>query len=139
VCSVNPRVPLVEFKNFMFAQSEPWPDSIAVARELAKAGRCRLATLNNESAELNEYRIRSFGLRDIFPTFFTSCWLGVRKPMREIYERVLAMTQADAGKTLFVDDRQQNLLPATTLGIQTVLFENVEQLHGVLSGLGLLG
>ena len=34
-------------------------------------------------------------LRDIFPTFFTSCWLGVRKPTLAIYERVLGMTQAD--------------------------------------------
>ena len=42
-----------EFKKFMFAQSVAWPDSIAVARELAKSGAVRLATLNNEGEALN--------------------------------------------------------------------------------------
>src|SRR4051812_20958800 len=32
-----------EFKMFMFNQSRPWPDSIAVARELAETGAVRLA------------------------------------------------------------------------------------------------
>ena len=53
-----------EFKAFMFAQSVPWPDSIAVARDLAESSSVRMATLNNESEELNVHRIDAFGLRD---------------------------------------------------------------------------
>jgi putative hydrolase of the HAD superfamily len=124
------------FKEFMFAQSVPWPESIAVARELARTGGVRMATLNNESAELNAYRIRAFGLRDIFPTFFTSCWLGVRKPTREIYARVLGMTQADPRRTLFVDDRLQNLTPAAALGMRTVHYRTPQQLRQELMGSG---
>ena len=118
-----------EFKAFMFAQSVPWPDSIAVARELATSSRVRMATLNNECAELNVHRIREFGLGDIFPTFFTSCWLGVRKPTHEIYARVLGMTQADPQRTLFIDDRIQNLTPAAALGMRTVHFRTAAQLR----------
>lgn len=121
-----------EFKEFMFAQSVPWPDSIAVARDLATARRARLATLNNESEALNEHRIRKFGLHAIFPTFFTSCWVGLRKPMREIYRRVLGMTQAEPGRTLFIDDRPQNLTPAAALGIQTLHYESASQLRAEL-------
>lgn len=55
-----------EFKAFMFEQSEPWWDSIAVARDLADAGRVRLGTLNNESEALNVHRIETFGLSRIF-------------------------------------------------------------------------
>ena len=117
------------FKAFMFGLSEPWPESIAVARDLARSGRVRLATLNNESEELNNHRIRAFGLHAIFPTFFTSCWLGARKPTREIYERVLGMTQADPRTTLFVDDRSQNLAPAAALGMQTIHFRSAAQLR----------
>jgi len=127
-----------EFKQFMFAQSVPWPDSIAVARDLATARRARLATLNNESEALNEFRIRKFGLHGIFPTFFTSCWLGMRKPMREMYRRVLGMTQADPGRTLFIDDRAQNLAPAASLGIQTIQFTSAGQLREELGKRGLL-
>jgi putative hydrolase of the HAD superfamily len=129
---------LDDFKKFMFAQSVAWPDSIAIARELAKSGAVRMATLNNESDELNRYRIKLFGLHGIFPTFFTSCWLGVRKPTRHIYERVLGMTQADPARTLFVDDRLQNLAPAASLGIRTVHFTDAGKLRADLGALGLL-
>ena len=117
------------FKAFMFAQSVAWPDSIAIARALARSSRVRMATLNNESAELNVHRIRAFGLGDIFPTFFTSCWLGVRKPTHEIYARVLGMTQADPARTLFIDDRLQNIAPAAALGMRTVHFRTATQLR----------
>jgi putative hydrolase of the HAD superfamily len=137
LCS-TPSFSRADFKAFMFAQSVPWPRSIAVARALALRGTVRMATLNNESAELNEFRIEHFGLGGIFSTFFTSCWLGVRKPMLEIYERVLGMTQADPQRTLFVDDRVQNLTPAAGLGVKTVHFENVEQLERDLRAHGLL-
>ena len=127
-----------EFKKFMFAQSVAWPDSIAIARELAKSGAFHMATLNNESEELNHYRIDLFGLRDIFPTFFTSCWLGVRKPVRHMYERVLGMTQADPSRTLFIDDRLQNVAPAASLGIQALHFTTADALRGDLARIQLL-
>ena len=122
----------------MFAQSQPWPESIALARELASTRTVHLATLNNEGEELNEYRIRLFGLHEIFPTFFTSCWLGARKPMREIYHRVLGMTQADPKRTVFIDDRLQNLTPAAALGMKTIHFRSTESLRTGLRELGLL-
>ena len=122
-----------EFRRFMFEQSVAWPDSIAVARDLADAATVRMATLNNECAELNTYRIERFGLAEIFPTFFTSCWLGTRKPTHEIYERVLGMTQADPARTLFIDDRVQNLRPAEALGMRTMHFRDASQLRAELN------
>ncbi len=124
-----------EFRRFMFEQSVAWPDSIAVARDLADSSVVRMATLNNECAELNAYRIQHFGLADIFPTFFTSCWLGTRKPTHEIYQRVLGMTQADPVRTLFIDDRVQNLRPAEALGMRTIHFRDAGQLRAELSEL----
>ena len=83
-----------EFKAYMLAQSVPFPETIAVARALARTGRYRLMTINNESAELNQHRLVHFGLRDIFVAFFTSCWVGVLKPAHRIYQVALAMSQA---------------------------------------------
>ena len=117
-----------EFKAFMFDLSKPWEDSIAVAHELAASG-VRMATLNNEGEDLNVHRIQKFGLCGIFPVFFTSCWLGVRKPTHAIYTRVLGVTQTDPGRTLFIDDRPQNLAPAAALGMQTIHFQSAEQLR----------
>jgi len=126
-----------EFKAFMFAQSIPWPESIDVARDVARSG-VRMATLNNESEALNRHRIERFGLGSIFPTFFSSCWLGVRKPTHRIYERVFGMTMAAPERTVFVDDRLQNLNPAAALGVKTILFESSGQLRAELRGYGLI-
>ena len=97
--------------------------------------RVRLATLNNESEALNIHRIQTFGLRPIFPTFFSSCWLGVRKPTQAIYHRVLGMTQADPSHTVFVDDRAQNLAPAKALGMHTIQFTSAGQLKADLEAI----
>ncbi|HEV2749238.1 MAG TPA: HAD family phosphatase [Gemmatimonadales bacterium] len=124
-----------DFRAFMLSQSVAFPDTIALARDLAQTGRYRLMTINNESAELNTHRLQAFGLRDLFVTFFTSCWLGVRKPSPQIYERALAMSQADSGATVFIDDREPNLEPARSLGMSTILYQDAPRLRRDLTAL----
>jgi putative hydrolase of the HAD superfamily len=138
-CTVfhRPRVFTPEdFTGYMKALSTPWPASIAFARALAEAGRWRLATLNNESAELNRYRLRQFGLTGIFGAFFSSCWLGVAKPSPRIFELALAMSQAEPGASVLVDDRPRNCDAARALGMLTVQFTDVERLRGDLAAFG---
>lgn len=130
-----------EFTTFMFSLSTPSLESLDVVRRLrqnirGRPTRVRMATLNNESRELNEHRIRVFGLCELFDVFFSSCWLGVRKPTRQIYEHVLGMTQANPASSVFVDDREQNLAPAQALGMRTVLYKSAKQLEQSLSDLG---
>ncbi len=124
------------FKQFMFAQSTPNPDTIELARKLARTGRYRMVTLNNESAELNQHRIDTFGLRDIFAAFFSSCWVGVLKPARRIYEVALAITQARPETSVFIDDRERNLEPARLLGMRTIAFSDAARLEVELAELG---
>ncbi len=124
-----------DFRQYMRELSEPWEGSVAVVRELAAAGRVRLYTLNNESAELNLYRIERFGLRPLFHAFCSSCWLGVRKPSRLVYERAFDIAQADPARSLFVDDREQNLGPARAMGCRTVRFESAQQLRAAVAPL----
>src|SRR5271170_6826605 len=84
-----------QFKTFMFSQSQPLPESLDFLKLLARTRtrRCNMAALNNESREINEYRIAQFQLRDYFESFFSSCYLGVRKPDAEIYRLALEITQ----------------------------------------------
>lgn len=124
------------FKAYMLAQSTPFPETIDLARALARTGRYRMMTINNESAELNAHRLERFGLRDIFTTFFSSCWLGVLKPARRIYELALAMSQAEAEHSVFIDDRERNLEPARAMGIQTIRFTDAATLRHELAELG---
>ena len=125
-----------EFGAFMRAQSAPFPESIQVARELAGSRRHVLMTLNNESAELNLHRLSSFGLVPLFTAFFSSCWVGAVKPSRRIYEVARDVSQADPARSVFIDDRPQNLPPAAAMGMRTLLFKDAGQLRRDLAALG---
>ena len=124
-----------DFRAFMLSQSVAFPETIAVARDLARTGRYEMMTINNESAELNAHRLRVFGLRDIFDTFFTSCWVGVLKPARQIYERALGMSQAEPSAAVFIDDREHNLEAARGFGMHTILYQDASRLRRDLAAL----
>jgi putative hydrolase of the HAD superfamily len=125
------------FREYVFSLSEPWPESIAVARELAASG-VRLFTLNNESEALNRYRIERFGLCGLFSAFLSSCWLRATKPTHALYKRALGIAQAAPERTLMIDDRMQNLRPAARLGMEIVQFESAGGLRSRLERLGML-
>lgn len=125
-----------EFKAYFFAQSQPDPDALSVAADLARARKYLTATLNNESAELNAYRIQHFHLRDYFMVFFTSCYLGLRKPDPRIYRLAVDLTQRDPEECVFVDDRPLNVESARRVGMRAIRFENAAQLRRELAALG---
>ncbi len=127
---------LDEFKRFMFEQSQPLPESLDFLGKLARTHRYLMAALNNESLEINEYRIKQFHLRDYFEAFFSSCYLGLRKPGAEIYTKALKITQCDPAECVLIDDRGLNLECARELGMNTILFQNVAQLREDLKRFG---
>jgi putative hydrolase of the HAD superfamily len=121
-----------EFIAFMYSQSVPDQATIAIARQLARNSGFSMMTLNNESEELNKYRIEKFGIAEIFEAFLSSCWLGVRKPIRRFYNRGLGIAHAEPESSLFIDDRPQNLISATMLGINVIHFQSAAQLRSDL-------
>lgn len=125
-----------EFKEFMFEQSQARPEALAFLGNLARTRRYLNATLNNESLQINEYRIRTFHLRDYFEVFFSSCYLATRKPDRGIYALALKITQREPGECVLIDDRGLNLECAQELGMHTIQFQNVGQLQTDLARLG---
>ena len=126
----------VEFVDFMKAQSEAMPESLALLADLAASGEYVLATLNNESRELNAHRIKTFGLREYFSVFMSSCYLGMKKPEEDIYRVAVDITQHRPEQCVFIDDRQLNLECAERAGIRSVHFKNADQLRTSLRELG---
>ncbi len=127
------------FREFMLGQSKPYPDTIGVMERAAASGKYLLATLNNESLELNAYRIQAFGLQRIFKLFLSSCYLGVRKPDAAIYQLALRLTQQEPAQCVFIDDRALNLECAEREGMKTIQFKNAAQLEHDLRALAVEG
>lgn len=123
------------FKSYMFSLSQPDPDALNVARSIAKSGKYLMSTINNESRELNAYRIETFGLREIFRLFVSSCYVGLRKPEIGIYQLALEVTQQKPEESCFIDDRELNLESAAKLGMHPIKMESAQQLSEALRNL----
>ena len=108
------------FVAFMRAESQPLPEALALLDEVVATRRYPVFALNNESRELNAYRIATFDLSRRFTGFLSSCYLGLAKPERPIYERALEILQRPASACVFVDDRATNIAPARELGINGI-------------------
>ena len=124
------------FRDYMFSLSQPFPEVLEFAQALSDSGKYFMGTINNESRELNNDRIEKFGLRKIFRLFVSSCYVGFRKPERDIYRLALETTQIPADQCCFIDDRALNLECAAKLGMPTIEMQKVGQLRGDLAKLG---
>ncbi len=126
-----------DFKNFMLDQSKPYPETLDLVGRVARSKNYLLCTLNNESLELNLFRIGKFELRRYFAAFFSSCFLGTRKPDEPIYRKALEITQRAPEECLFIDDRPANLEPAAELGVGTIHYQDPPKLRRELSRFGI--
>jgi len=126
-----------DFLAAMREQSRVLDDSaIGILRRFAASEDYVLATVNNESRLMNEYRLAQFGLLDDFDAFFSSCYLGLRKPDRKIYQVALDVLQRDPEEVVFIDDREENVAAAASLGIHAIRYVGSAALAEALAGLG---
>lgn len=123
-----------EFRAAMEAVSRPYPDSLALARELS--AQVRMYSLNNEGRDLNEYRIATCGLQEFLLAFFSSCYLGVLKPSPAIYRLGLSFAGVRPDEAVMIDDRAQNVQAARSVGMHAVQFRDAAGLRQDLAALG---
>lgn len=126
-----------DFKRFMFSLSKPKTGVLEIAKSLS--GKYFMATINNESRELNQYRIQSFGLVEYCELFVSSCFVGMRKPDERIYRLALELSQHTPEECCFIDDRPGNVEAALKVGMKTVLMKDAGQLRRDLLGMGVEG
>jgi putative hydrolase of the HAD superfamily len=125
-----------DFKRFMFTQSQEMPESRKFVDQFARLPQYLVAAINNEGREVNAYRIAKFDLGHTFSMFFSSCYVGIRKPDPAIFRLALDVTQRKSAESIFVDDREENLEGARQAGIAAIQFKNVAQLESDLRNMG---
>lgn len=125
-----------QFRDYMYSLSRPEDGGLELARDVAAAGKYLMATINNESRDLNEFRITKFGLREVFTLFVSSCFVGLRKPERDIYRTALEISQQQPDECCFIDDRVLNLEVAAQLGMHTMEFTDAADIRRRLQDLG---
>lgn len=109
-----------DFKSFMFAQSEELPGLLQWLKDWKRNCGFRIISINNEGRELNDYRIKKFGLHDCFDAFVSSCEVGMRKPDPGIFKLAMGIAQVSTEECVYFDDRMMLAEAAQKLGIRSI-------------------
>ena len=126
-----------QFRRFMFAQSKPYPEMIGLAKQLKALHGLKIAVVSNEARELNEYRIRTFGLAEWIDCFISSCFVHIRKPDADIYRLALDVTQVPAREVVYIENTPMFVQIAEGLGIRSILHTDYKSTARKLASLGL--
>ena len=127
-----------DFKQFMFAQSQPYPEMIELVKTLKARYNLKIATVSNEGRELTLYRLHHFGLTEFVDFFVSSCFVHYRKPDADIYRIALDIGQIEPDAIVYVDDRPLFVDIANSLGMHGLHHKDYATTKQAMTGWGLL-
>jgi len=126
-----------QFRDFMFAQSKPYPEMIEMLAQLKVRHGLKIAVVSNEARELNGYRIRKFKLDRLVDAFVSSCFVHIRKPDADIFRLALDIAQAPAQEVIYIENTPLFVQIAEGLGIRSILHTDYGSTCSKLASLGL--
>jgi len=126
-----------EFRRFMFAQSEPFPEMIELVRNLKTKYQLKIIVVSNEAREVNAYRIRQFKLAGFVDAFISSCFVHLRKPDVDIFRLALDITQVPARQIVYIDNTPLFVQVAEGLGMSGLLHTDYQSTAVKLAAFGL--
>ena len=125
-----------QFIEFMYAQSASFPDTIDFFKSIKKKYGLRVIAVSNEGKELNDFRIREFGLVSLFDAFISSCFVRLRKPDADIFRMAIEISRAEPARSVYIDDRLLFVEIARTFGLNGLHFRNLEATKNQLRAFG---
>ena len=129
-----------QFRAFMFGQSIAYPEMIDLIKGLKTRYGLKIAVVNNEGRELNEYRIKAFYLNEFVDFFISSCFVHFRKPDADIWKIALDIAQVPREEVVYIDDRPMFVQVAEGLGLKGIVHshKDVGATRNALAALGLV-
>lgn len=127
---------LEDFRQFMFARSQPFPDMLGLVRRVKASGR-NVVVVSNEGRELTEYRIKTFKMGEFADFFVSSCFVHFRKPDRDIFQMAIDLAQANPAESAYLDDRPMFVEVAASLGLKAIRHTSYESTRAALNAIGL--
>ncbi len=126
-----------EFKEFMFAQSQPFPEMIGLMQALKTQHGLQVAAVSNEGRELTVYRVEQFQLGKFIDFFVSSCFVHYHKPDADMYRIALDIAQASPDRVIYIDDRAMFVEVAQGWGIRGILHKDYETTQKAMETMGL--
>ena len=126
-----------QFRKFMFAQSQPYPQMIELVCKLKAKYGLKIAVVSNEARELNSFRIRQFKLDRFVDFFISSCFVHIRKPDADIFRLALDIAQTPARQVVYIENTPLFVQVAESLGIRGLIHTDYESTCAKLAAFGL--
>ena len=126
-----------QFREFMFAQSQPYPEMLALVAQLKVRHGLKVVVVSNEGRELNAYRIRTFELASLVDFFISSCFVHMRKPDVDIFRLALDIAQTPPEQVVYIENTPMFVQIAEGLGIHSILHTDYKSTGARLASFGL--
>ena len=127
-----------QFRQFIFAQSQPFPEMIELVSKLKAKYRLKIAVVSNESREVNAFRIRKFKLERFVDFFISSCFVHLSKPDVDIFRLALDISQTPAKQVVYIENTPLFIEVAEDLGIHGILNTDYNSTLAKLAAFGLI-
>jgi putative hydrolase of the HAD superfamily len=125
-----------KFRQFMFAQSKAYPGMIEWVAGLKARYGFRIVVVSNEARELNDHRIRKFGLGRFVDTFVSSCFVHIRKPDADIFRLALDLSQTPAKHVVYIENTPMFVQVAEGMGIRSILHTDLGSTRAKMASFG---
>jgi len=125
------------FENYMFAQSQPYPEMINFIAQLKEKYRLKIVVVSNEGRELMVDRIQRFHLDGFVDFFISSSFVHFRKPDPDIYNIALDIAQVSRPQIVYIEDRPLFVEVARSLDIYTIQHKDLFTTRQILNEVGL--
>ena len=113
----------------------PIEGTVKIVKNL-KANGYELLFLSDNVQERIDYLTARYDFLNYFKDGVFSHLVGTRKPDIKMYQYALDKTKSKPNECVYIDDKEELLLSAQTLGMQTIHFKNAEYLNNKLIELG---
>ena len=125
------------FMDFMFAQSQPYEETLTFIKKLKEKHGLKVVVLSNEGRELTDYRIKTFELDKLADFFLVSCYMGISKPDLQVFRHAIDFVQAPPEQIAYLDDRQLFVEIAKEFNIHAICHKGIVSTRDSLAQLGL--
>ena len=135
VRSLDIDIPFDEFREIwtkIFTLKEDVCDLIKTLKK-----RYKLILLSNTNEMHFDYAFGAFEILRAFDDYVLSYRVGARKPDPKVYLAALQRAGCHAGECIYIDDKEENVWAARRLGIQAIVFKNIQQLRRELRALNI--
>lgn len=89
----------------------------------------KLAVCSNASPEFFRDILRIGEIKGLFDTVICSAEIGMAKPHPDIFRYALEQLEVEASEAIFIDDRLENVEASKSIGMEAVLYTDLESLR----------